>query len=368
MKPAQCLRVNLGERSYEIRIGAGLLGDGALWKDLVVGASALVVSDETVARIYADVVCETLALKGVKLGRHILPVGEQHKTVEAWGRITDQLAEQGFDRSTTLIALGGGVVGDLTGFAAATWMRGVPYVQVPTSLLAQVDSSVGGKTGVNHARGKNLIGAFYQPSGVVADLDTLDTLPRRELIAGLAEVIKYGVIRDVDFFAWLEGALDALLSRDKGALAQAVLRSCEIKAEVVAEDERESGLREILNFGHTFAHGLETLTRYEQLNHGEAVALGMLMAARLSVAQGWLEGDAARRIEALVNRLGVIQRLPGAISVDAMLLAFQRDKKTRAGRLRFVLCREIGHAETCETVSHKNLTRVLEESFAIRRP
>ena len=360
MTPARRLPVNLGERSYEIHIGAGFLGDAALWNELVSGSSALVVSDEAVAGIYCDVLCDTLAENGIKLGRHILPVGEQHKTVETWHSITNQLAEQGFDRTVTLIALGGGVVGDLTGFAAATWMRGVPYLQVPTSLLAQVDSSVGGKTAVNHARGKNLIGAFHQPCGVVADLDTLDTLPRRELVAGLAEVIKYGVIRDAQFFAWLEGALDVLLARDKQALARAVRRSCEIKAQVVAADERESGLREILNFGHTFAHGLETLSRYEQLNHGEAVALGMLMAARLSVAQGWLKADMGQRIEALVGRLDVMRRLPEGLGLDAMLAAFQSDKKTRAGRLRFVLAREIGHAETCETVSREHLTSVLE--------
>ena len=360
MKQIATLQVALGERSYAIHMGSGLLRDAALWKGLVTGSTAMVVSDQVVAPLYYPALSETLAGNGVEVGQHILQTGEQQKTVESWNAITNRLAEERHDRTSTVIALGGGVVGDLAGFAAATWMRGVPYVQVPTSLLAQVDSSVGGKTGINHARGKNLIGAFYQPSGVVADLDALETLPRRELVAGLAEVIKYGVIRDAEFFSWLEESLDALLARDTEALVRAVSRSCEIKARVVAADERESGQREILNFGHTFAHALETLTGYEELNHGEAVAIGMVMASRLSCAEGWLDGESALRIERLVGRLGVMHRLPKGLRVDALLEAFQSDKKTRAGRPRFVLTRGVGHAETCETVSLDRLSAVLQ--------
>ena len=361
MKRVKRLPVSLGERTYEIHIGGGLLGDEALWRRLVNGPQAMVVSDELVAPLYGDALCEVLSRGGVKVGRHILPTGERYKTIESWRAISEALAEHSYDRRGTLVALGGGVVGDVTGFAAATWMRGVPYVQVPTSLLAQVDSSVGGKTGVNLARGKNLIGAFHQPSGVVVDLDALKTLPSRELIAGLAEIVKYGVIRDAGFFAWLEDSLDALLACDREALAHAVSRSCELKAEVVVADERESGQREILNFGHTFAHGLETLTGYAQLNHGEAVGLGMLMAARLSQLHGWLGDEAANRIAALVSRLGVLQRVPRGLSAEAMLSAFQSDKKTRGNRLRFVLTRGIGHAETCEAVLRDRLRAVLEE-------
>ena len=354
------LCVSLGERSYDIHIGEGLLGDVSLWRQLVSGATALLVSDTTVGPLYADRLSDTLEALGIRVSRHLLGEGEQTKNVESWRAITDQLAEERHDRTTTLIALGGGVVGDLTGFAAATWLRGVGYVQAPTSLLAQVDSSVGGKTGINHPRGKNLIGAFYQPSGVVADLDTLASLPKRELVAGLAEIIKYGVIRDAEFFDWVERHLDNLLMGQADLLAQAVARSCDIKAQVVARDERESGLREILNFGHTFAHALETLSEYSQLNHGEAVAIGMFMAARLSHAEGWLKERDLERIEQLIIRLPVLERLPKGLMIEDVLKAFQSDKKTRAGRLRFVLTRGLGHAETSETVSREHLERVLD--------
>lgn len=354
------LRVELGERAYDIHIGEGLLADPSVWRTLVPAGTALVVSDTAVAPLYGDVLTSTLERLGIRVTSHLLATGEQTKNMESWRAITDQLAEERHDRTTTLIALGGGVVGDLTGFAAATWLRGVGYVQVPTSLLAQVDSSVGGKTGINHSRGKNLIGAFYQPSGVVADLETLKSLPKRELVAGLAEIIKYGVIRDAEFFDWIERHLNDLLSGQTDLLAHAVARSCQIKAEVVAQDERESGLREILNFGHTFAHALETLSDYSQLNHGEAVAIGMIMAARLSKAEGWLPAHDLTRIERLITRLPVLERLPDGLTVDGMLEAFQSDKKTRAGRLRFVLTRGLGHAETCENVARERLLGVLE--------
>ena len=356
----ETLCVSLGERSYDIHIGEGLLADPSLWRELVPGATALVVSDTTVGPLYGNGLSETLVDLDIRVSQHLLKVGEQTKNMESWRAITDQLAEERHDRTTTLIALGGGVVGDLTGFAAATWLRGVGYVQVPTSLLAQVDSSVGGKTGINHPRGKNLIGAFYQPSGVVADLETLASLPRRELVAGLAEIIKYGVIRDAEFFHWIERHLDDLLSGQADLLAHAVARSCQIKAEVVAADERESGLREILNFGHTFAHALETLSDYSQLNHGEAVAIGMIMAARLSHAEDWLQESDLKRIEQLITRLPVLDRLPKGLTLEGMLEAFQSDKKTRAGRIRFVLTRGLGQAETSEMVAREELVGVLD--------
>ena len=356
------VRVSLGERAYEIRIGRGLIADASVWRPLLAGSSAMLVTDEQVGARYRGPLCETLAAIGAQVSVHALKAGEQSKTVESWAAILDQLAAERHDRTTTLVALGGGVVGDLAGFAAAAWLRGVRYVQVPTTLLAQVDSSVGGKTGVNHALGKNLIGAFYQPSGVIADLDTLKSLPQRELVAGIAEIIKYGVIRDAAFFEFVENKLDALLAGDAEALGAAVARSCEIKAEVVAADERESGLREILNFGHTFAHALETLTDYAELNHGEAVAIGMVMAAELSVAEGVLDVSVRDRIVRLIERLPVLQRLQRLskrLEAEAMMHAFQSDKKTRAGRLRFVLTRGLGHAETSEQVSREHLMRVL---------
>jgi len=356
------VRVPLGERAYNIHIGSGFIEDAAFWRSSMrLGAAALLVTDRNVGPLYADRLREVLSALGVRTTMHEVAVGEQSKTLASLAAITDQLAEERHDRTTTLIALGGGVVGDLTGFAAATWLRGVRYLQVPTTLLAQVDSSVGGKTGVNHPLGKNLIGAFHQPSGVIADLDTLSTLPKREMVAGLAEVIKYGVIRDAEFFAFIEQQLDALLAGDPEHLGRAVARACEIKAEVVAADERESGVREILNFGHTFAHALETLTDYAELNHGEAVAIGMVMAAELSVAEGYLAPSARDRIVRLIQRLPVLERLPTGLGVDAMIEAFQSDKKTRAGRLRFVLTRGLGHAETSENVSEERLTKVLEQ-------
>lgn len=355
--------VSLGERSYDIVIGPGLIGDASLWRSMLQAGRALVVTDSHVGKLYGDSLRETLDEIGVTVSVHALEAGERWKTLASWAAITDQLAKERHDRETTIIALGGGVVGDLAGFAAATWLRGVRYLQVPTTLLSQVDSSVGGKTGVNHALGKNLIGAFYQPVGVVADLDTLRTLPHRELIAGLAEIIKYGIIRDAAFFDFIEQHLDVMLSGDLDTLGHAVAHSCEIKAEVVTADERESGVREILNFGHTFAHALETLTEYANLNHGEAVALGMIMAAELSVAEGWLEVQARDRIVALIKQLPVLDRLPKGLGIQEIMHAFQSDKKTRAGRLRFVLARAIGSAATCENVSHDRLLGVLERFF-----
>ena len=280
MSEPRRITVELGFRSYPIVIGNGLLGGGFDLVEYVKGDDCLVVSNETVAPLYLD------KLKGNLGGKNIaaleLPDGEQFKTTDSLHQVLDKLAESGANRDTTVIALGGGVVGDIAGFAAASYMRGVGFVQVPTTLLAQVDSSVGGKTGINHAQGKNLIGAFYQPGVVLIDTDTLQTLPDRELKAGLAEVIKHGAIADSEFFAWLENNIEALLDGQPDALAHAIQRSCEIKAAVVAEDEREAGRRAILNFGHTFGHAIENSLGYGELLHGEAVAIGMVMAAELS--------------------------------------------------------------------------------------
>jgi 3-dehydroquinate synthase len=284
--------------------------------------------------------------------------GEQHKSLDSYAELMDFLLERRHNRSTTLIALGGGVVGDLTGFAAATFQRGVDFIQVPTTLLAQVDSSVGGKTAVNHPRGKNMIGAFYQPRCVVADTAVVETLAQRDYRAGLAEVVKYGVVRDAAFFDWLEQHTPELIRRDPDSLATAIRRSCEIKAEVVAADEREAGLRAILNFGHTFGHAIETLTGYQRLLHGEAVAIGMVMAADLSVRQGLLSGAEARRIKSVLRDVGLPVAPPALPSQD-MLAAMGMDKKVLDGRLRLVLAEALGNVLVTETVDSAALRQTL---------
>ena len=333
--------VDLGERSYPIRIGRRLLGRPGLLDPFPGGSQALVVTNEVVAEHYLD---RTLAGLPAQVRADVvrLPDGEAFKTLETFSDIIDRLVAGRHDRGTTIVALGGGVVGDIAGFAAAAYQRGVAYIQVPTTLLALVDSSVGGKTAVNHPGGKNLVGAFHQPRCVVADLDTLDTLPERELRAGLAEVIKYGVIFDADFFDWIEARLSALLARDKDALAHAVARSCEIKAEVVRADERESGVRMILNYGHTFGHALEAVTGYASLLHGEAVAIGMVLAADLAARLGTLRAASAARIRDIVVRAGLPDAPPPSAAPDAVLEAMGKDKKVADGRIRLVLPERIG--------------------------
>ena len=293
------LTVDLGARSYPIHIGPGLLQRPELILPHIAGGRAMVVTNETVAPLYLDPLRATLGT----LPHHVvvLPDGERYKTLEVMNRIFDALLEQRHDRGTTLIALGGGVIGDITGFAAACYQRGVAFIQIPTTLLAQVDSSVGGKTGVNHPLGKNMIGAFYQPRCVIADTATLDTLDDRQLSAGIAEVIKYGLIDDPEFFAWLEGAMPRLLAREPEALIHAIERSCRDKAEVVAADERESGRRALLNLGHTFGHAIETGAGYGNWLHGEAVAAGMSMAAEMSRRMGWIDEAAAARVDRLLS-------------------------------------------------------------------
>lgn len=341
--PHDSVPIVLGDRSYDILIGSGLLGDDARFDKLPRSAVGVIVTNTTVGPLYAKALAARLATRHGSVRVVELPDGESHKGWEALNQIFDDLLGAGCDRKTVLYALGGGVVGDVTGFAAACYMRGVPFVQVPTTLLAQVDSSVGGKTAINHPLGKNMIGAFYQPLRVLADLDTLDTLPDRELSAGLAEVIKYGPIADDAFLGWLEANLDALWARDKRALAHAIKRSCEIKAWVVGQDEREGGIRAILNFGHTFGHAIEAGMGYGTWLHGEAVGCGMVMAADLSRRLGLIDGVYVDRITRLVERA----RLPvagPALGADRYLELMRVDKKAEGGEIRFVVIDAPGRA------------------------
>jgi len=335
--------VDTGHQRYDILIGSGLLDAAETWQGLPRAAMALIVSNTAVAPRYAARLRSALAPHYGSVSVLELPDGEQFKDWPTLNLIFDRLLGDGADRQTVLFALGGGVVGDITGFAAACYMRGVPFVQVPTTLLAQVDSSVGGKTAINHPAGKNMIGAFYQPQRVVCDLDTLRTLPLRELRAGLAEVIKYGPIADAGFLDWIEAHLDDLLARDAGALGHAVRRSCEIKAWVVGQDERESGLRAILNFGHTFGHAIESGLGYGHWLHGEAVACGMVMAADLSARLDLVPADFAVRLKQLIQRAGLPVRGP-ALGADRYLELMRVDKKAQGGEIRFVLIEAPGRA------------------------
>jgi 3-dehydroquinate synthase len=341
------VRLDLGVRSYPILVGSRLLDAQTSYQELPPAHSCVIVSNETVAPLYADRLAKALGAKYSQVDVVAVADGEAHKEWPTLQRILDGLLAAHADRSTVVFALGGGVIGDLAGFAAACFMRGIRYVQVPTTLLAQVDSSVGGKTGINHPLGKNLIGAFHQPSAVIADVDTLDTLPQRELVAGLAEVIKYGAVADDAFFAWIESSLPALLARDKQTLVQAVTRSCQIKAAIVAADERESGLRAILNFGHTFAHAIETGTGYGTWLHGEAVGCGMAMAADLSVRLGLIERSHAERVADVVAAAGLPLSAP-ALGIERYLELMRMDKKAQAGAMRFVVLEGPGQAAVRE--------------------
>jgi 3-dehydroquinate synthase len=331
------VRIDLGDRSYDIRIGHRLLGDGDAYAGVPDAADALIVTNETVGPLYRASVEAALQARHRRVHAVELPDGERFKDWPTLQRIFDALLGSGCDRKTVIYALGGGVVGDMAGFAAACYMRGVPFVQLPTTLLAQVDSSVGGKTAINHPLGKNMIGAFHQPRLVLADLDTLATRPPRERAAGLAEVIKYGPIADAAFMEWLEENIDRLLARDPGALAHAVRRSCEIKARVVMSDEREAGLRAILNFGHTFGHAIESGLGYGEWLHGEAVGCGMVMAADLSARLGLLPAAQAQRVARLVQRAGLPVRGPRLGGTDRYLELMRLDKKAEAGEIRFVV-------------------------------
>ncbi len=337
----ESVRVALASRSYPIHIGAGILERRELYAPYV-GGSVAIVTNNLVAPLYLKRVRK--ALGSARVCEVVVEDGEQAKGWSTLDRVFDAFLAARLGRDSLVVALGGGVVGDLAGFAAATYQRGVPFLQVPTTLLAQVDSSVGGKTAINHARGKNMIGAFHQPLAVIADLDTLDTLPDRELRAGLAEVIKHGAALDAAFFGWLEENISRLLARDRPALAYAVRRSCELKAAIVAQDERESGVRALLNLGHTFGHAIEAATGYGPWLHGEAVAAGMVMAAGLSARAGFLQAADAKRIEALVQRAGLPTRAP-RLAPERWLELMAVDKKAVGARVRFVLLHGLGRAK-----------------------
>jgi 3-dehydroquinate synthase len=351
------LHVELGTRRYPISIGSGLLQSAGVLSRLARGRHALIVTDSHVAEYWLEPVRESL--EGKQLHTIVLPPGEQEKNLTRFGEVIAALAELGASRDATVFALGGGVVGDLAGFAAACWMRGVRFVQLPTTLLAMVDSSVGGKTAVDLPNGKNLVGAFHQPTAVVVDIDTLSTLPDRELNAGLAEVIKYGAIFDVGFISWLERNIEALRARDPVALTEAIARSCRYKAGVVARDEQEQGERMLLNFGHTFGHAIETEQGYGGLLHGEAVAVGMVMAARLAAQLKRAPMADADRLKALLLRAGLPIALPAGLDPDALLARMRLDKKAVSGMLRLILWRGIGKADIVRDVPENAILQAL---------
>lgn len=352
------LSLDLGERSYPIFFGGGLLQDKNILVPYLGDDGLLIVTNETIAPLYLAQITSLLADRSVD--QLILPDGEQFKTLDTLNLIFTRLLEKGYNRGVTLIALGGGVIGDMTGFAAACYQRGVDFIQIPTTLLAQVDSSVGGKTAVNHVLGKNMIGAFHQPKAVLIDINTLQTLPDREFKAGLAEVIKYGLIIDSDFFNWLENNMSALLGRQEVALLYAVEISCRLKARVVSADEREGGVRAILNFGHTFGHAIETHQGYGQWLHGEAVAVGMMMAAQMSRLMGWLSSSDVERIENLLRTAGLPLVRPESISAQQFLDLMAVDKKAQLGLIRLVLLQAIGSAVVSADYDQSKLAEILE--------
>jgi 3-dehydroquinate synthase len=359
----QTFSIALGERSYPIHIGPALLGRADLIAPFLVRKSVAIVTNTTVAPLFLERLAGPLAREGIEIVRIVLPDGEDHKDWQALNAVFDALLEKRCGRDTTLVALGGGVIGDLAGFAAATYQRGVQYIQVPTTLLAQVDSSVGGKTAINHPLGKNMIGAFHQPRLVLADMETLKTLPERELRSGLAEVIKHGLIRDAAFFTWIEANIERLLARDAEALEHAVLRSVAIKADIVAKDERENGLRKVLNFGHTFGHAIETGLGYGAWLHGEAVAAGMAMATELSRQLGYLSEADVARIRSLLQRAGLPTTAKG-IAPARMQQLMSVDKKVKDGRMHFVLLERLGAATLRDDVPPAAIDRTLSRLAA----
>lgn len=336
------INVDLADRSYPIYIGSSLLSNKELISSHIVSNQVLIVTNKTIAPLYLNVVENLLA--DINYETLILPDGETYKSLDSFNEVISRLMEKKFSRTCLLIALGGGVIGDLTGFVAACYQRGVKFIQIPTTLLAQVDSSVGGKTAVNHALGKNMIGAFHQPVAVFADTNTLSSLPDREFSAGLAEVIKYGIIRDREFYSWLEDNIELVMQRDNGAMEYCIERSCINKAEVVAEDERESGIRAILNLGHTFGHAIETALNYKEWLHGEAVGCGMLMAADLSKRLGLLEEDKVNSIRSILERTNLPTSIHKNVKSDQMFENMKVDKKSRDGALYLILLNNIGEA------------------------
>ncbi|GAB6262701.1 3-dehydroquinate synthase [Photobacterium sp. 53610] len=353
------ITVNLGERSYEISIGTGLLSSPDYFSS-VAGRRVVIISNDTVAPLYASTLQATLRPLAKDVALLNLPDGEQYKTLDTFNQIMTFLLEGSYGRDVVLVALGGGVIGDVVGFAAASFQRGVDFIQVPTTLLAQVDSSVGGKTAVNHPLGKNMIGAFYQPQAVVIDTDCLKSLPAREFAAGMAEVIKYGIIADQDFFIWLEQNIAQLRALDSVALGQAIARCCQIKADVVAADEKESGVRALLNLGHTFGHAIEAEMGYGNWLHGEAVAAGTVQAARTACLLGLLTSAQAEKIRALLEQADLPVLAPETMNFDHYIKHMMRDKKVLSGKLRLVLPTGIGQAEVVSDVPHDILRQVIE--------
>ncbi len=351
------LKVKLGNRSYPIHIGTNLLGNPKVLQQHIPGKHVAVITNNTIEKLYREPIERMLA--GYACIFVSLSDGEHYKTLGSLELIFDQLLQNHFDRNCTLIAFGGGVVGDIAGFAAATYQRGVHYIQVPTTLLAQVDSSVGGKTAVNHRLGKNMIGAFYQPRCVISDVNCLNTLPKREIVAGIAEVIKYGLISDATFFDWIEQNLDELIKLQSSTLEHAITTSCQIKADIVSADEREHGQRALLNLGHTFGHAIETFVNYKGWLHGEAVAAGMLMAAEFSAELGWLPEASIARIQALLQRAGLSTSPPESMRSTDFLDLMARDKKVIDSTLRLVLLRTIGEARICDDFNQQLLKNYL---------
>jgi len=356
----QTIRVELADRSYTVTIGSGILGTNHSAIQRPVGSTALVVSNETVAPLYLKAIRDSLA--GVKIHTLILPDGERFKTLEHWSRIIDKLVDVRATRDITLITLGGGVIGDMGGFAAACYMRGIRFIQVPTSLLAQVDASVGGKTGFNHPQGKNLVGAFHQPASVLIDIDTLKTLPDREFSAGMAEVIKIAVIRDAEFVNWLEDNSAGITAREPETLINMIGRSIQNKADVVTEDEREAGVRALLNFGHSFAHALETLTDYQSYLHGEAVAIGMMVATRLSEQRGLCAPGFGERLGNLLQLFGLPVNMPDNSDPDDILELMKLDKKVIAGSYRLILLKAVGQGIIDSSSSNEQIAAAIVAS------
>ena len=357
----QTVEVKLAERSYPVHIGTGLLGTNHPAFDVPNGSTALIVSNETVAPLYLEALKESLA--GNDIHTLVLPDGEQFKTVQYWSKIIDKLVDVRATRDATLITLGGGVVGDMGGYAAASYMRGIRFIQIPTSLLAQVDASVGGKTGFNHPQGKNLVGAFHQPAVVLIDIKTLETLPEREFSAGMAEVVKIAAVRDGAFLQWLEDYSTAIIDRDPGALTDMIRQSVANKATVVAEDEREAGVRALLNFGHSFAHALETLTGYKTYLHGEAVAIGMMVASRLSEQRGLCSAGISVRLGRLMDLFGLPLKLPDNAQPEEILELMKLDKKVIAGSYRLILLKGPGHGIIDSSSSNEQISAALAASY-----
>lgn len=355
------LNVDLGDRSYPILIEPGALSQDSLWSSLLPHAEVVVVTNETIAPLYLDALKQRLTQDGRRLLSLTLPDGEAYKSAETLTRVYDFLLENAISRKAVLIALGGGVIGDLTGYAAATYQRGIDFVQIPTTLLSQVDSSVGGKTGINHPLGKNMIGAFKQPKAVIIDPKVLTTLPDRELSAGLAEVIKYGLIYDAGFFDWLEHNMPDLLAKDNDALVYAIGRSCQLKADVVAADETEQGIRAILNLGHTFGHAIEAEMGYGQWLHGEAVAAGMVMACDLSEREGWVTAEVTRRARKLLYSAGLPTEPPADMTPEQFMTHMARDKKVESGQLRLVLLDALGQAKVTSEFTPEQLKACLND-------